>query len=306
MRRSLLILTPLLLAPLSAAAAEPPGDSAVPIPAAIRAMLDAALASGNDGEISTIVKYARTADPASGDAVLAIAQKWRSDRDAQRQTVIREASFLDLWSGSAQLGGYLTTGNSDTLGVSAVADLTREGLRWRHKFHAQADYQENQNITTREHYLASYEPNFKIDDRAYIYGALQYESDKFLGYYDRFSTSVGLGYSAIKSPAITLDLELGPAYRHTAFTDDTVQSSAAARGNMNFNWKLLRGLSVSQTASAYVQRFNSTLSGTSALNAKLIGPLSAQLSYNVQYESQPPVGSVSTDTTSRASLVYSF
>ncbi|WP_445193201.1 DUF481 domain-containing protein [Sphingomonas sp. Tas61C01] len=281
-------------------------DDAIPVPAGIKAMLDAALASGNEGEVSTIVKYARLADPASADVVLAIAEKWRNDRAAERSKTIREASLFDLWSGRAEIGGYLTTGNSDTLGVTAVIDATREGLRWRHKFRAQVDYNENQGIATREHYLASYEPNFKFDDRLYAYGAAQYEGDRFLGYYDRYSASAGVGYSAIKSPAVRLDIELGPAFRHTYFTDQTVQSSAAARGTLAFNWRLLPGLSINQQGSAYVQRFNSTLSGTTALNARLIGPLSAQVSYNVQYESMPPIGSVSTDTTSRASLVYSF
>ncbi len=301
-------LLPLFAAPLLLANAAPAlsGDTAVPIPAGIKAMLDAAIASGNDGEISTIVKYARLADPASADAVLAIAEKWRTDRATERQRTIREARVFDLWSGRAELGGYLTTGNSQTLGITAMLDARREGLQWRHKFHAQIDYTENQNIVTRQHYLASYEPNYKIDARLYVYGAAQYEGDRFLGYYDRFSASAGIGYSAIKTRKLSLDLELGPAFRQTYFTDETTQSSPAARGTLAFNWKLLPGLTVTQAGSAYVQKFNSTLSATSALNAKLIGPLSAQLSYNVQYESMPPVGSLSTDTTSRASLVYSF
>ncbi|MDD1450569.1 DUF481 domain-containing protein [Sphingomonas sp. H160509] len=297
-------LAPLLLAPLLLANA--PDPQSVMIPETIRAMLDAALEAGNEADVNTIAKYARAADPLSGDAVLAIAEKWKADRAAQRTQVIRQASFLDLWSGKAEVGGYLTTGNSDTAGGTAVLDLNREGLRWRQKFHAQADYQSNQNITTREHYLASYEPNYKIDDRAYIYGVAQYEGDRFLGYFNRYSTSVGAGYSVIKTAGTKLDLELGPAYRYTEFTDDTEQSSIAARGTANFSVRILSGLSISQVASAYVQRYNSTLSGTTSLNAKLIGPLSAALSYSVQYESEPPVGSVSTDTTSRASLVYSF
>ncbi|KQN05887.1 hypothetical protein ASE82_02870 [Sphingomonas sp. Leaf230] len=297
-------LAPLLLAPLLLANA--PDPQSVMIPETIRAMLDAALEAGNEADVNTIAKYARAADPLSGDAVLAIAEKWKADRAAQRTQVIRQASFLDLWSGKAEVGGYLTTGNSDTAGGTSVLDLNREGLRWRQKFHAQADYQSNQNITTREHYLASYEPNYKIDDRAYIYGVAQYEGDRFLGYFNRYSTSIGAGYSVIKTAGTKLDLELGPAYRYTEFTDDTEQSSIAARGTANFSVRILSGLSVSQVASAYVQRYNSTLSGTTSLNAKLIGPLSAALSYSVQYESEPPVGSVSTDTTSRASLVYSF
>lgn len=278
----------------------------VMIPENIRAMLDAALESGNESDVAIVVKYARAADPLSGDAVLAIAEKWKADRAEQRRQVIREARFLDLWSGRAELGGYRSTGNSNTAGATAVLDLSREGLNWRHKFHAQADYQENLNIATREHYLVSYEPNYKFDDRAYVYGAAQYESDRFLGYTDRYSVSVGAGYSMLKTARTKLDLELGPAYRDTAFTDDTVQRAMAARGTMNFSWRITNGLSVSQIASAYAQRYNSTLSGTTAVTAKLIGPLSASLSYNVQYESEPPLGALTTDTTSRAALVYSF
>jgi putative salt-induced outer membrane protein len=302
--RRLPLLVSLLLAPLLLANAADPGT--VMIPENIRAMLDAALESGNEADVATIVKYARAADPLSGDAVLAIATKWKDDRAAQRTAVIRQASFLDLWSGKATVGGYLTTGNSDTAGGSAVIDLNREGLRWRQKFHAQADYQSNDDITVREHYLASYEPNYKIDDRAYIYGAAQYESDRFLGYDNRYSTSIGAGYSLLKTARTKLNLELGPAYRYTEFTDQVTQSAIAARGTVDFSWRLTSGLSVSQIASAYVQQDNSTVSGTTAVTAKLIGPLSASLSYNVQYESTPPAGSVSTDTTSRAALVYSF
>ena len=298
------ILATVLLAPFLLANA--PDPTTVMIPETIRAMLDAALEAGNEADVNTIAKYARAVDPLSGDAVLAIAEKWKADRAEQRTQVIRQASFLDLWSGKAEVGGYLTTGNSDTAGGTAVLDLTREGLRWRHKFHAQADYQENLNITTREHYLASYEPNYKVDDRAYVYGAAQYEGDRFLGYFNRYSTSLGGGYSLLKTAGSKLDVELGPAFRHTEFTDNTVQSSIAARGTVDFRLRILSGLTISQQASAYIQRYNSTLSGTTSLNAKLIGPLSASLSYAVQYESQPPIGSVSTDTTSRASLVYSF
>lgn len=276
------------------------------IPENIRAMLDAALASGNDGDVATIVRYARTVDPLSGDAVLAIADAWRADRAAARERVIRQASFLNLWTGKAELGGFVATGNSDSAGGSAVLDATREGLQWRHKFRAQADFQSNLGVTTREHYLASYEPNYKIDARAYIYGAAQYESDRFLGYDDRVSLSVGSGYSVLKSADLKLDLELGPAFRHTGFTDGTVQSSIAGRGSLNLQVRVLPGLGVTQTASAYVQRYNSTVSSTSALQAKLLGPLSAQLSYSVQYESMPPIDRKTTDTISRAALVYSF
>ena len=68
-RLALLLLAPLLLA-------NAPDPQSVMIPETIRAMLDAALESGNEADVNTVAKYARAADPLSGDAVLAIAEKW--------------------------------------------------------------------------------------------------------------------------------------------------------------------------------------------------------------------------------------
>jgi putative salt-induced outer membrane protein len=309
---SVLILA--LAAPALLANADPVGPSAPPpaaqdtpeIPATIRSMLDAAIGSDNDGEVTTIVKYARIVDPGSADEVARLADAWRKEKATRHDFTIREAGFFDLWAGKVELGGYVTTGNTQNKGVTGALALTRESVRWRHKITAQADYQESLGITSREHYLAAYEPNFKFDRLGYVYGAAQYESDKFLGYYNRYSASLGAGYSAIKQANMTLDVELGPAFRSTEFTDDATESSIAGRGSLNFNWKLTPTISVGQNASAYVQHYNSTVSSTTALSAKLIGPLAAKLSYAVQYESQPPAGRVSTDTTGRASLVYSF
>jgi putative salt-induced outer membrane protein len=276
------------------------------IPSPIRAMLDAAIAGGNPSEVAIVEKYARGAVPESAKAISAVADTWRHDRDAARTAQIRAAGPFDLWKGNAQIGGYLTTGNTENIGVTGALDLTRESLFWRHKLRVSADYQESLGLVSRERYQASYEPNFKFSPRGYVYGAAQYESDRFLGYDDRVSASVGAGYTAIKSPGATLNLELGPAFRHTSFTDATHERSLAARGSLDFDWKLSSAVSLTQNASAYVQHYNSTVTGTTALNAKLIGPLAAKLSYSVQYESMPPIGRVGTDTTSRASLVYSF
>ncbi|WP_404339151.1 YdiY family protein [Sphingomonas sp. MMS12-HWE2-04] len=276
------------------------------IPPTIKAMLDAAIQSGNEGEVSTIVKYARAADPASGDMVAKIASDWRSDRQKKAQRKIREASFFDLVKGHAELGGYVSSGNTENVGLTGAIELRREAIEWRHKLRLQADYQESLGVVTRERYVAAYEPNWKFDDRAYLYGAAQYESDRFSGFSDRISLSSGVGYSAIKTADLKLDLELGPAFRHTRFVDSTIESNLATRGSLDFGWKLSRGVSITQNASAYVQDANSTVSSKSALLARLIGPLSAQFSYSLQYESTPPVGRKTTDTTSRAALVVDF
>ncbi|MGN6269303.1 MAG: DUF481 domain-containing protein [Sphingomonas sp.] len=305
----------MLLAMLLAVSAAPPAPAAdaapqvsagAPMPPDIQGMLDAAIASGSDSEVSVVAKYAAKIAPASAKTINDTVTAWREAQTAAHEAKVEAADFLDLWTGKASLGGWVTTGNSQNVGLTAAVDLDREGLQWRHKLHLQADYQESLHVTTRKHYLASYEPNYKVDERSYVYGNLQYESDRFSGYYNRYSASVGAGYTAIKNPKMRLDLELGPAYRYTSYTDDTIENNIATRGSVDFKWKLTPTISLTQQADAYLERYNSTVSGTTAVNAKLFGPLSGQLSYNFQYESMPPAGSVTTDTITRASLVYAF
>ncbi|QDX24846.1 DUF481 domain-containing protein [Sphingomonas suaedae] len=306
---------PLCLAPLLLANAEAPAPQQAPEQEAptsversseVKAMLEAAMKAGDEAGVNAIVKYAKAADKERAAQFEKAAANWKRERREAAERRIREAKFLELVKGRAEVGGYVTTGNTETVGLTGVLDVKREALRWRHKLRLQADYQESLGQTVRERYLAAYEPNFKIDDRAYVYGAAQYESDRFLGYYDRVSVSAGAGYTAIKSSAVKLDLELGPAFRHTAFTDDTIERNVAARGKLDLDWKLSKGVTFSQDASAYLQDANSTVQGKTALRVKLFGPFSTQMSYAVNYESMPPVGRKTTDTTTRASLLVDF
>lgn len=298
---TLLALTPLLLANDDEAKKEPPQ-----LPPAVETMLLAAFDSGNEGEVNTIAKYAKTATPDATEMINRRVGDWKRARAEANQKHLSEAEFFELVKGRAEVGAWLTTGNTDNIGVNGVLDLRREGWLWRHKLRLQADYQESLGVTNRERYLAAYEPNYKLGDRAYIYGAAQFESDRFLGYTERYSASLGAGYSAIKSPGMTLDVELGPAFRYTDFVNAENERNLAARGSLDFMWKLTRSITFEQDASAYLQSANSTVSSKSAVRARLVGPLSGQMSYTVQYESEPPTGRVSTDTISRASIVYDF
>ncbi|MCP3728960.1 DUF481 domain-containing protein [Sphingomonas sp. MG17] len=307
MRKTIsLLAVPLLAAmPVQAQSVDAPIPS-VETSLEVQAMLDAAMKAGDEGAVNAIVKYAKAADKQRAEAFEKAASAWKKERREAAERRIREARFLDLVKGRAEVGGYYTTGNTEQIGLTGVLDLKREGLDWRHKLRVQADYQESLGRTVRERYLATYEPNFKVDDRAYVYGAALFESDRFLGFDARASLSAGAGYTAVKTPALKIDVELGPAFRHTAFTDATTESQLAARGKLDLDWKLGGGVTFSQDASAYVQEANSTITGKTALRARLFGPFSAQMSYAVNYESAPPVGRKTTDTTSRASLLIDF
>lgn len=288
-------------------------------------MIETALASEDEAEIATILKYTQKVWPDEAVELEARVQHWRAEK-AQEAAAIAAAQAPEQddsqqtagateeapepppipWKGKGELGGYLAKGNSDYFGINAGVALSHEGRIWRHNVKAQADYQENEGDPTRQRFLLSYQPNYRFDERTYIYGLTQYEHDRFLGYDSRYSLSSGIGYRTRQGRPVSVELEAGPAYRFTNFVDGGHESTPAARGSVNVEWKLAPTLSFAQNAAAYLDGENNTLNTTSALNAKLFGPLSARLSYNVQYESAPPDGRETTDTMSRISLVYDF
>lgn len=297
---------------------------AMPEPA--KAMLDAAIAAGEDGEVATIAKYAVKAWPDAAAEIQARVDAWHAERLAAANPAAPVVPQVDgkqertaaaakaaappppstPWKGKGELGGYYATGNSDYFGLSTGLSLTRDDPVWRHAFVLQADYQENDGKASRERYLASYQPNYRFNERTYVYGLAQYEHDRFLGYDSRYALSAGIGFRTPGGHPLSFELEAGPAYRLTEFIDGGAESSAAGRGSVTVQWKLAPSLTFNQNAAAYIDSLNSTINSTSALSAKLYGPLSARFSYNVQFESAPPEGRQTTDTLSRVSLVYDF
>lgn len=183
----------------------------------VKAMIDTAMASGNEADVATIVKIAKQANPDQAGDIDAIHTAWLADRAAKKQAELASAGMLDNWKGQGEAGAYLTTGNSDNSGVALGLNLNREGNKWRHAVFAAADFQKSNGVKTRERYLVGAKVDYKISERAYAYGLGQWERDPFLGYSSRLSASGGVGYRVIDEPDMTLGVEAGPAWRRTSY-----------------------------------------------------------------------------------------
>ena len=71
--------------------ADPKDPDPALIPPQIRSMLEAAIASGNENDITTVVRYARNAVPEAADAIDAMADVWRDEKTASGNRGKREA-----------------------------------------------------------------------------------------------------------------------------------------------------------------------------------------------------------------------
>ena len=304
-----------------AAICSTPAAAALPDP--VKAMIDAAIAAGDQQDVAAVVKIAKATNPDDLAEIDSIVANYNAKLAEQAEAALQEkqeAGFFNNWEGQGELGGFRSTGNTRNLGLSGGIKLVKEAVEWRLNFQARADYERNAGRTTRDQLSATIEPNYKFDTSLYAYGLAQFERDRFQGFSARYTLSGGLGYELINTKDLRLAVKAGPAIRITDFAAGDSKSSLAALVGLDFDWKISDHLKFSQDAGgtyasdargftsalAVIDSDNTSLTATSAFDAKLLGSLSARLSYTIEHETNPPTGRIKTDTLSRATLVYDF
>lgn len=287
------------------------------LPAGVAELIEAAMASGDKVEADAVVSAAKRAFPRYVDEIDRRVSRRQSLWLQSRPLPVAEPpSFASAniasalpgpkVSGEGEAGAFANTGNAPGIGLVGGFKMLIEGANWRVATAARADYQETADVVTREQYRFTAEPNYKFDDRGYVFGLGQFEQDRFQGFASRYSVSGGLGYSFLKDDTAKLSVKAGPAWRVTNPVGSARESVIAGLASVEAKFKLAPSLEYTQDASAYVDAKGSTFYTLAALDSRLIGKLKARFSYMVQHETAPELGRLGTDTTSRLTLVYGF
>jgi putative salt-induced outer membrane protein len=277
---------------------------AAPLPEPVARMIEAA--ADDKDTLDAVVKVARATHPDSQAEIDAQVAAIAARREAARLAALSEQGLFDGWSGEGQVGGFLSTGNSEDLGVSLGLKFASESLRWRHRLEAATDYQRSRGRVSKERYFAGYAGERKLGARAFVSVGLSAERDRFAGFRRRTTESLNLGYRLLDGPTLTLDAEAGPALRQTDYVGRGDESTVAVRAAADLAWTLTEDTRFTQAVQIFGEADNSTLTSSSALTTRLAGAVSARASFDVRHETDPPGGREKTDTTSRVTLVYGF
>jgi len=312
---------PLPAAALILLVAAPPARAELPAP--VRAMIEAAIATGDQAKVATVVELARATNPDDKEEVDALHQAFLEDQRElaaaeaqQRELVIRNASVFENWSGRGEVGAFESTGNSENVGLTIALSLQRTGIDWEHRLRSAVDYQRSNGQTSREQYQFSYEPRYTVNGDLFIYALAQYERDRFQGFTSRISASGGLGYQLFDGERLNLSLKAGPAWRRTDLIGGDKEDNLGALAGLDFDWRILPQLTLTQdtdlvaesggSATAIITSASTSILLATGLEAKISDRLTTRVSYTVDYNSDPPPDAVSTDTLTRFTLVYGF
>jgi len=211
------------------------------------------------------------------------------------------------WSGSAELGGTVTTGNSETENLNGKAEAVYERDRWRHTTKAEALYSSDAGVDTAERYVASYKADYKRSERSYIFGALRGEVDEFSGYEYRVSESVGYGRRFWEVPDKGyFDLEAGPGFRHSKPEDGVREDHAIARMAAKYRNKWTPNTEFSEDLIVEAGTDNTFTESVTGYKVRINSSLAMKLSYTIKHNTDVPVDKENTDTITAVTLVYDF
>ena len=277
--------------------------NAAPVPPETERLIRAA----NPAQLDVVAAVAKTANPDSVAEIDVLVASIKTGAAEMRRQQLATQSVFEGWGGEGQVGGAVTSGNTEDTALNVGIALNREGLMWNHHINAIADVQQSDGETTREAYRVSYQLDYKISSLWYAYGLFQWERDKFAELDRRFTESLGIGYNILTRAPFSLVVDGGVALRQTQYITPAIEENhVAGRITAKFGWDIRQGIRFTEEAGGLFGGTTSTLYSRSALTVALTGALSARASYDVNYESEPPPGVESTDTVTRFTLVYSF
>lgn len=309
-----------------------PATNAPVIEPAIIRMMEAA-ADRDDGSLDTVVDIAAEANPDSAEAIHAYANALRepgdlviedvpdpvaaaaksgttapSDAQPADDTPEREPRFFSFsgWDGEVDLSASRYTGNTSRTSVGLGGKASKELGRWLHGFRGLVEFEESSGETIAQRFLAGYDVNYTFNHRAYVFGGLLYEDDRFGGYDYRFSETTGLGYQILDNDRFKWSVEGGPGARHTKIEGEGLDTEFVGVMASKFAWHVNERTELTHDYSMFVGSDRTSIDTTAAIRMQINGDLSARLSYNYRFDSGVPPTTSKTDTVTRAALVYSF
>ena len=216
------------------------------------------------------------------------------------------------FSGNVELGGFKTTGNSETQTIEALVETEYSYNKWAVNFSFEALQTSDGGVLTSDNYEASIKGIYNMENHAYGFIQLGYREDFFSGVYNEKFQLGGFGYRFFTDePAYELDTELGYGLRVTRKLingiirpriDYDPGTHIAIFSKYHFTEKDLLKLNIE----AELGNDDDYIKREIAWVHNLFESLNVNFSYVVKTNTKPEVGTVGTDDKLSVKLGYEF
>jgi putative salt-induced outer membrane protein len=197
-----------------------------------------------------------------------------------------------------------------TAEITLDFDAERRPAPWGFNLTGRFNRAEDQGVLTAERYLLAGRAVRALSERWEVFAGLGAEKDVFAGYDLLLTANVGATYKALLGPRHLLSFDGGLSYTDEDRIDPNPNVSfLGALLGLNYEFKITDSSSLTQLL-LFTPNFDDSddwrLRSETALTAAINAWLAVKLGYEVRYRNQLIGDADSTDTTSSASVVFSF
>jgi putative salt-induced outer membrane protein len=215
-----------------------------------------------------------------------------------------------IWTGSLGLAYLATTGNSETSTFGLNFTTERKPTPWGLTITGRFNRNEDDGVLTAERYSLGGRARRALGERWELFGGLSAERDEFAGFELLLLAEAGVTYKALVGPKHHLSFDAGLTWtdENRIEPEPDVDFMGAVLG-LDYEWKISDNSSFTQALDFYPNFDESSdwrLTSMTALQSAVNSWLAVKLGYEIRYRNQPIGDNEDTDTTSTASVVFTF
>jgi putative salt-induced outer membrane protein len=130
-------------------------------------------------------------------------------------TASAEESLTRTWSGSASLGGFVTSGNTENSSTTGAITLAKRSDNWTHNLTGSVYTAEENDVETAERTELAYRIDRYISDSTFGFARVGYDTDDFANIDERTSILLGVGRTFFDTDKRTFSASLGVGTQST-------------------------------------------------------------------------------------------
>lgn len=209
-------------------------------------------------------------------------------------------------SGKAAVGYLATSGNTESTNANASFELVYDRPVWSHEFSLSAVTATREEVTTAEAYGGGYEARRSQGERNYLFIALDWRRDRFSGFDQQMSETVGYGRRLVNTDRHALNVESGVGARQTVRATGIEQDDPIARLTLDYTLLVNDTTEFSQDIITETGSTNTSIESVSALSVRLFRDIALVVSHRIRHNTDVDPEVEKTDQFTSISLEYSF
>lgn len=215
-------------------------------------------------------------------------------------------------SGEVKLALEDTSGNSDKQNYDIDASLVVKHKKMRHTFGFELENDQSNDVKTKDEWELNYVYDHFMTDQWFISSNVSYEEDEFKNLDHKISFGLGAGYQFFENSTSSLSSTMGLNYVEEEKTDGDKNDSSALRVTVDYRWKPFEGeggmefYHKNELINAFSGTSYYTFESLTGVNFPINGRLHSVLEYDYDYNSEPAVGTGSSDRKWSVGLRYKW